>query len=240
VERAADRAPCLQSAKDRVYLCRVCGQPKKGHVCAAAGSKKRLVAREEPPPGNESYQAVRGKRDRMGVKRWADEECGWFDHPRIAPPKASSGEGSSKGAGKRTHTDTEADAAGPRKAPRGSPAYMPGMLLRAAEGSRLGELAAAVGGTGAASAARSGGRVETAPLHARENDRGDGSGQGKGKEKAGGEEEVVAQVQTASLPPHQQQPPLPSQQHQSGGASQASQSRAAEAATASPQVQILR
>ena len=100
---------------------------------------------------------------------------------------------------------------------------------------RLGELAAAAGGTGAASAARSGGRVETAPLHARENDRGDGSEQGKGKEKAGGEEEVVAQVQTASLPPHQQQPPLPS-----GGASQASQSRAAEAATASPQVQILR
>ena len=45
--------------KDRVYLCGVCGQPKKGHVCA--GSKKRLGAREESPPGNESDEAVRGK-----------------------------------------------------------------------------------------------------------------------------------------------------------------------------------
>ena len=63
--------------KDRVYLCGVCGQPKKGHVCA--GSKKRLGAREESPPGNESDEAVRGKRDRRGVARYADDE---FESPK--------------------------------------------------------------------------------------------------------------------------------------------------------------
>ena len=187
MERAADRSPCLQSAKG----------PNLREGSERRNAKHTL---EEAKQGQSSV--FRGR----GCSR-----CGQIGHYKTTCPQkeqseASSGEGSRKGAGKRTHTDTEADAAGPRKAPRGLPASMPGAPPRAAEGSTLGELA---GGTGAASAARSGGRVEAAPLHARENDRGKGSEQGKGKEKAGGEEEVVAQVQTASLPPHQQQPPLP-------------------------------
>jgi len=94
--------PSLKTNKAQArggYMCRACGLPKKGHVCAVVdggrlGSSQKQDAREETPPAsaaNDSDEAVRGKRDRRAVARYADDE---FESPKpISRMSRASGKG---------------------------------------------------------------------------------------------------------------------------------------------------
>ncbi len=106
-----------------VYMCRACGLPKKGHVCAVVdggrlGSNQKQDAREETPPAsaaNDSDEAVRGKRDRRAVARYADDE---FESPKpISRTSRASGKGEPQSkAQRRVWNDTAPSSS--RGAPR--------------------------------------------------------------------------------------------------------------------------
>jgi hypothetical protein len=68
----------------KVYLCKICGVPKKGHICRGAQKSHGVILQtEELPEGAEltadGDEASRGKRGRKAVTRYTDED---FESPR--------------------------------------------------------------------------------------------------------------------------------------------------------------